>query len=76
MINKINDFINHLNNNNKFLNFIESYNILKEENNLKIEGKFKEYIKILKKMENESHKKAFNLQYGESRSIPQSKNNI
>ena len=64
MIKKIDDFIKNLNNNNKFLNFLESYNILKEENNLKIEAKFNEYIKILKKIENESQKKAFNLQYG------------
>ena len=56
--------VNNLNNNNKFLNFLESYNILKEENNLKIEAKFNKYIKILKKIENESQKKAFNLQYG------------
>ena len=64
MIKKIDDYIKNLNNNNKFLNFLESYNILKEENNLKIEAKFNEYIKILKKIENESQKKAFNLQYG------------
>ena len=66
MINKIDDYINNLNNNTKFLNFIQFYDIFKEGKNLKIEDDFNDYIKTLKRNEYESMEKSANLQYGGS----------
>ena len=73
MINKIDDYINNLDNNENFLNFIQTYGILKEGKNPKIDDDFNDYIKTLKKNEYESMQKSANLQYGGGSSLSSSK---
>ena len=63
MLKKIDEFIDNLNNNQDFINFIQNYGIFDENKNLKIEEKFKIYIKNLQEKENESQENAVKLQY-------------
>ena len=60
---KIDEFIDNLNNNQDFINFIQNNGIFDENKNLKIEEKFKIYIKNLQEKENKSQENAVKLQY-------------
>ena len=67
---KINEFINNINTNKDFINFISNYGVFDEKKGLKIEDQFNEYIKILKEKENESQEKSLKFQYDDSLESP------
>ena len=71
MIKKIDEFINNLNNNEDFINFINYSNVFDDDNKLSIEDNFNDYIKSLKHKEEESYQKALQIQYEENSVISQ-----
>ena len=66
IIKKIDEFINNININKDFINFVYNCGIFDERKSLKIETQFNEYIKSLKEKEKESQEKAVKLQYGDT----------
>ena len=66
MIKKIDEFINNINSNQDFINFVCNCEVFNEKKNFKIEEQFNGYIGFLKAKENESQEKAFKLQYGDT----------
>ena len=58
---KIDEFINNLNNNEDFINFINYSDIFNDKNKLSIEDDFNDYIKSLKQKEKESYQKALDI---------------
>ena len=63
MIKKIDEFLNNLNNNEDFINFINYSDIFNDKNKLSIEDDFNNYIKSLKLKEDESYQKSLEIQY-------------
>ena len=64
MIDKLMKFINNLNDNEEVNNFLKSFDLIPDENqNLKIQKQFDEYIKSLKQRETESQEKALKYAY-------------
>ena len=64
MLEKLNEFINNLNNNKEVNKFLQNFDIIPDENkSLKIKEQFDEYIKKLKQKEIDSEAKAIKYQY-------------
>ena len=64
MLEKLNEFINNLNNNKEVNKFLQNFDIIPDENkSLKIKEQFDEYIKKLKQKEIDSEEKAIKYQY-------------
>ena len=69
MINKVMEFINNLNNNEEVNTFLNSFDMIPSENeSLKIQGQFDDYIKKLRQKETESQEKAIKYQYEDNES--------